>query len=190
MTSNRLGLKMVAVATATFLVAACDKSPETVKNDTANQQQVSDQKNENFNQVKNDQMTAEQLAAKEAIAKWGSKDLPGMEAYAGSDRVFFSYDSDVLTDDARMVLQKQAEWLLHYSDVSVAIEGHCDERGTRDYNLALGERRAMAVKNYLMALNVPAHRLSTISYGKERPVAVGAGEGVWSKNRRGVLVIK
>lgn len=192
MTSNRLGLKFIAVAAATFLVAACSEKPAEVKKDSAanEQAQGNNNSNENISRVKTQQLTSEQLMKQEEVAKWSTADDKGLKSYAGDDRVFFSYDSDVLTDDARQVLQKQAEWLLHYTNVSVSIEGHCDERGTRDYNLALGDRRAIAVKNYLLALDVPAHRLSTISYGKERPVEVGNGEGVWSQNRRGVLVVK
>jgi len=105
------------------------------------------------------------------------------------DRVFFGYDSAELDSDAQELLQNQVAWLKQYSDTSVTIEGHCDERGTREYNLALGEKRAQAVKNYLISLGVSSDRVSTISYGKERPSVVGSHEGAWSQNRRSVTIV-
>lgn len=105
------------------------------------------------------------------------------------DRVFFGYDSSDLDSDALELLQDQVAWLKQNSDVSVTIEGHCDERGTREYNLALGEKRAQAVKNYLIGLGINPDRVSTISYGKERPAVVGSNDGAWSQNRRSVTIV-
>ena len=105
------------------------------------------------------------------------------------DRVFFDYDSSELDADARELLQDQVAWLKQYSSVSVSIEGHCDERGTREYNLALGEKRAQAVKNYLVSLGISADRVATISYGKERPAVVGSNDGAWAQNRRSVTTV-
>ena len=105
------------------------------------------------------------------------------------DRVFFGYDRTELTAEARATLDKQAAWLKKYPRASVTVEGHCDERGTREYNLALGERRANAVKNYLAAAGVPKASLHVISYGKERPAVLGANEAAWAQNRRGVTVV-
>ncbi len=105
------------------------------------------------------------------------------------DRVFFDYDKSDIKPEGRQVLQRQADWLKKYPNVTVTVEGHCDERGTREYNLALGERRAAAVKKMLAALGVPANRVSTISYGKERPAVVGSNEAAWAQNRRGVTVV-
>jgi len=99
--------------------------------------------------------------------------------------VYFGYDRYDLTSDARSGLQAQAAWLQSHSAVNVTVEGHCDERGTREYNLALGDRRANSVKNYLVALGVDPSRIHTVSYGKERPAVTGTGESSWSKNRRG-----
>ncbi len=121
---------------------------------------------------------------------FGAPTQESLESYAGSDRVFFAFDSSELSPAARRTLQKQGEWLREHSRVSAVIEGHADERGTREYNLALGERRATAVKNYLVALGVSADRLTTISYGKERPAVLGSGEDVWRQNRRSVLNIQ
>ena len=105
------------------------------------------------------------------------------------DRVFFDYDKSDIKAEGRQVLQRQADWLKKYSNVTVTVEGHCDERGTREYNLALGERRATAVKKMLVALGVTPNRVSTISYGKERPAVVGSNEAAYAQNRRGVTVV-
>jgi peptidoglycan-associated lipoprotein len=104
------------------------------------------------------------------------------------DRVFFATNKSVLTTAARDVLRKQAAWMRKNKNISVAIEGHADERGTREYNLALGERRANAAKDYLMTYGISGGRLSVISYGKERPVDSGSSPLAWSKNRRSVTV--
>lgn len=104
------------------------------------------------------------------------------------DRVFFALDSSRLDGAAQATLASQAQWLLANPAISAVIEGHADERGTRDYNLALGARRAQAARDYLAAQGVPAARLRVVSYGKERPVAVCANESCWSQNRRSVTV--
>ena len=104
------------------------------------------------------------------------------------DRVFFATNESILTTRSRDTLRKQATWLRKNPDVSVVLEGHADERGTREYNLALGERRANAAKDYLMTYGVSASRISVISYGKERPVDSGSNPLAWSKNRRSVTV--
>src|SRR5258706_108181 len=106
------------------------------------------------------------------------------------DRVFFAYDKSDLDDRARGVLQKQAAWLQRFGAVILILEGHADERGTREYNLALAARRAQSVKDYLASLGVSGARLETISYGKERPVCVESTEACWSQNGRGVSTIK
>jgi peptidoglycan-associated lipoprotein len=106
------------------------------------------------------------------------------------DRVFFGTDRYDLTAEAQAELQKQATWLKTYPQYRFVIEGHCDERGTREYNLALGERRATAVKNYLVALGIDTNRMQTISYGKERPAVLGSDEAAWAQNRRGVIVLQ
>ena len=105
------------------------------------------------------------------------------------DRVFFAFNKYDLTQESRSTLEKQAEWLKRYSSVPVLIAGHADERGTREYNLALGERRANSVRDYLVALGVGSSRVKTISYGKERPVDPRSNEEAWAKNRRSVTQI-
>jgi len=105
------------------------------------------------------------------------------------DRVFFDLDKSDLKPEARRTLERQAAWLKQYGNVAVTIEGHCDERGTREYNLALGDRRAKAAANYLASLGIAANRIRTISYGKERPAVLGSNEAAWSQNRRSVTVV-
>ncbi len=106
------------------------------------------------------------------------------------DRVFFDYDKFDLKPEARRTLERQAAWLKRFPNVNFTVEGHADERGTREYNLALGERRANSVRNFLVSQGIEARRLRTISYGKERPVALGSNETAWAQNRRGVAVVQ
>ena len=118
--------------------------------------------------------------------------VPGSQqdlAASAGDRVFFAFDRADISPEAREILSRQADWLRRYPNVTVTIEGHCDERGTREYNLALGERRAQAAKNVLVASGIPASRISTISYGKERPAVVGSSEESYAQNRRAVTVV-
>ena len=115
-------------------------------------------------------------------------DTVGELAKGVPDRVFFATNESILTTKSRDTLRKQAAWLRENADVNVVVEGHADERGTREYNLALGERRANAAKDYLMTYGISADRISVISYGKERPVDPGSNPLSWSKNRRSVTV--
>ncbi|WP_137131634.1 peptidoglycan-associated lipoprotein Pal [Rhizobium sp. FY34] len=105
------------------------------------------------------------------------------------DRIFFDTDSTSIRADAQQTLDRQAQWLMRYPNYAITVEGHADERGTREYNLALGARRAAATKQYLASRGVPANRMRTISYGKERPVAVCDDISCWSQNRRAVTVL-
>jgi peptidoglycan-associated lipoprotein len=112
----------------------------------------------------------------------------GRDVHSG-DRVFFETDSSELTDQARATLDKQAQWLGNYNRYAFTIEGHADERGTREYNIALGARRAETVREYLVSRGVSGQRMRTISYGKERPVALCNDISCWSQNRRAVTVL-
>ena len=107
----------------------------------------------------------------------------------GNDTVNFALDRYDVDGTARQILDAQANWLSQNPNVRVSIEGHADERGTREYNLALGDRRANSVSNYLSARGVSATRITTVSYGKERPIAMGSDEGSWAQNRRAVTVV-
>jgi len=125
----------------------------------------------------------------------GSEALPGSRADflasvgQGADRILFDTDSYTVDDQDRAVLDTQAAWLQRNAAVRVTIEGHADERGTREYNLALGDRRANAAKNYLAARGIDSSRMTVISWGKERPDALGSDESAWAQNRRAVTVL-
>lgn len=157
------GLKFAAVLGAALAIAACAKTP-----------------------------------ADESAASLAHAGAPGGPAAPGSpqdfavnvgDRVFFDSDTSELSPTAQATLDKQARWLQQYPRYAITIEGHADERGTREYNFALGVRRAEATKQYLVARGIPASRIHTISYGKERPVAVCNDVSCWSQNRRAVTVL-
>lgn len=106
----------------------------------------------------------------------------------GSDTIHFQLDKSDIDPQDQQALARQAQWLQQYPAKRATIEGHCDERGTREYNIALGERRANAAKNYLASLGIDPSRLTTVSYGKERPIAMGSDEQAWAQNRRAVTV--
>lgn len=118
---------------------------------------------------------------------------PGTAAHfkqtVSSDTVLFGLDQYDIDAQARSILDSQAQWLTQYPNTRITLEGHADERGTREYNLALGDRRANAAKNYLAARGVSATRITTISYGKERPIALGSDEQSWAQNRRAVTIV-
>jgi peptidoglycan-associated lipoprotein len=122
----------------------------------------------------------------------GTAAVPGSQAdfvaSVQSDTIYFDTDQSNVDDADRAILSSQAQWLRRYPNVRVTVEGHADERGTREYNIALGERRALSARNYLVSLGIDANRITTISYGKERPVALGSDESSWARNRRAVTV--
>jgi peptidoglycan-associated lipoprotein len=125
------------------------------------------------------------LTEEEVFAKMT---LDELNAKAPLGDVYFALDSAELGDDARALLQKNSDWLKRWTSTQVSVEGHCDERGTAEYNLGLGERRATTVKSYLVSLGVPGDRVTTVSKGKEQPVCTESTEGCWSKNRRGHFI--
>lgn len=123
----------------------------------------------------------------------GSSYAPGSQddflANTMSDRILFDLDQYNVDSQDQIILQSQAQWLAQNTAARITVEGHADERGTRDYNLALGERRANAAKNYLVSLGVSPSRITTVSYGKERPEALGSNDAAWAQNRRAVTVV-
>lgn len=124
-------------------------------------------------------------------APLGAPPGSGVDFYVNvGDRVFFGFDKSEIEAKAAATLEKQAAWLQKYPNKTIVVEGHADERGTREYNLALGERRANAVREYLISLGVSAARIETISYGKERPAVLGSNESAWAQNRRGVTLVR
>ena len=120
--------------------------------------------------------------------------IPGTQAHfaqtmQGRDTIYFDTDKFDIDSEDQAALRQQAQYQQQYPNVRATVEGHCDERGTREYNIALGERRANAAKNYLVSLGVGADRVTTVSYGKERPVALGSNEQAWARNRRAVTIV-
>ena len=158
--------KLITMFAAALLLTACSSSEEAATTDTSG---------------------SSTDGSGTAMAAPGS--IEDFQINVG-DRVFFDYDSYEVRADAQDTLQKQAAWLQQYPTYTITVEGHCDERGTREYNLALGERRANSVKNYLVALGIDANRVQTVSYGKERPEIEGSDETAWAQNRRGVTVLQ
>jgi peptidoglycan-associated lipoprotein len=164
-------LKFLSLVAATLLVAACSSTPDQTGATTST----------------GNTTTGNSSSLTTSGIKPGSQE--DFVANVG-DRVFFDTDKSSLTTEARSTLERQAAWLKKFPSVRLQVEGHADERGTREYNLALGERRANADKNYLVSLGIDAGRLSTISYGKERPAVIGSNEAAWSQNRRAVGVVQ
>ncbi len=162
------GPKFIAVAAAALLVAACETAPESTA-----------------------ATGGSGGATAPAPAAPAQRQLSLQEDLVVNvgDRVFFATNKSDLSPQARATLDRQSAWLKKNAQVRLVVEGHCDERGTREYNLALGERRANAARNYLVNQGIAANRLQTISYGKERPVALGHNEAAWAQNRRAVSVV-
>ncbi len=129
------------------------------------------------------------LSGCSSCGKYGNKRVAEFERVAG-DKVFFKFNSSELTSESRDTLKRQAKWLKEHSSYFATIEGHCDERGTREYNIALGERRAHSVKKYLVNQGLKAEVVDTVSYGKERPAVIGNSEEDFAKNRRGVTTLR
>ncbi len=166
-----MALRFVSVLAALLLLAACESTPQATGDATG-------------------------TGGATAGTQTQAAPLPGPRPGSAEDftvnvgdRVFFDFDRYSLRPDAREILQRQAQWLQKYPSVTITVEGHCDERGTREYNLALGERRANAAKNYLVALGINPNRVKTISYGKERPAVTGSNEAAWAQNRRAVTLV-
>ncbi len=179
--------KLIGFFAALLLVAACETTPE----ESAESMSSGDSAETMDSEMMEEKAETMDEAMDEMAKPEETGPVPGSDEdfYSLGDRVFFDFDKFNLKTPARRVLQRQADWLNTYVNVSITVEGHCDERGTREYNLALGERRANSVKNYLISLGVGPDRISTISYGKERPDALGSNEVAWSQNRRGVSII-
>lgn len=170
---DNIGLKAIALAAA-VLLAACE-TPTEPKED-----KMSSGASQQKTQQKKPMMKAE------------SRIKPGTQEHLVlnvGDRIFYDFDKSELKSEARATVERWAAYLKQYPELTVTVEGHADERGTREYNLGLGERRASAALNYLVALGINSARVGTISYGKERPVCVSSVESCWSQNRRGVLTI-
>jgi len=177
--------KVLALAFVAIILSSCGGTMKKDHTDSVNQV------NENqIEETPQDVQNFDAVESEDAASAINQKTQDVIEEVEVADRVFFDLAASSLSDDAKKILDNQTSWLKSDPSIRVMIEGHCDERGTREYNIALGERRANEVKKYLTANGVESSRVKTISYGKERPAFVGSGESVWSKNRRAVTVIE
>lgn len=173
----------VACALAGLLLAACE-SPQQIISDAGGDGSVTGSADSG------------RVASEPLEGTVESQNLTSPSGSAGDfvtnvgDRVQFEFDRYDLSDEARLVVENQAIWLSRFPGVSVTIEGHADERGTREYNLALGERRANSVRDYMIALGIEPNRVRTVSYGKERPIDPASSEAAWAANRRAVTVVE
>lgn len=178
--------KLVSLFAMLFLITACETTPEdSGATDSSGSTDSSSSSSSSSVTTETVDTTAVD-STMEMAPEPGSQEQLQLEV---GDRVFFEYDKSVVAAAAEKTLKRQAAWMKQYPSVSITVEGHCDERGTREYNLALGERRATAVKNFLVALGVSSNRIATISYGKERPDALGHNKAAWAQNRRGVTTV-
>jgi peptidoglycan-associated lipoprotein len=157
--------KLLSLFAAALLLAACETTPETSANDTGGGVVVP------------------------PPTPVGDLNMQEDMLLKVGDRIFFAFDRSDLNGESQSTLRKLKDWMEDNPNVTITLEGHCDERGTREYNLALGERRADAVRDYLVALGISGGRLTTISYGKERPAVLGSSEDSWAQNRRSVFVV-
>ena len=172
-------IKFLSIAAALLLVAAC----ATESTDEGKTAGAGDSKTK---------------AASSAPSSSGNTGSTVSAPSAGSaeefitigDRVYFGFNKAEVRNSDAATLNDQAAWLKKYPSITIVVEGHCDERGTREFNLALGERRANAVKEYLMGRGISADRVQTVSYGKERPAVLGSNDSAWQQNRRGVSILK
>ena len=170
---ERIGLKAIALAAAVML-AACETPTEPEEDKSSS------------GAASSSTTTSQPTPATDSQIKPGTQEHLLLNV---GDRIFFDLDKSELKAEARGTVERWGDYLKQFPELTVTIEGHADERGTREYNLGLGERRASAAVNYLVALGISNARVGTISYGKERPVCVTSDEGCWTQNRRGVLTI-
>lgn len=175
-----IGLKFLSIFAVLTLVAACETAPQDSGDSSGGGATTQTSASSGSTGT-----TTANTGAATQVQPGSQEDL----VLNVGDRVFYGFDQFNLAEEARATVQRQAAWLNANPTVTVTIEGHADERGTREYNLALGERRATAVKNYLVTLGISSSRVATISYGKERPVALGHTDAAWSQNRRGVMAV-
>ncbi len=182
---------LLTLAAATFLLAACETA-STISEEAASSADsgaTSASSSSTSTASEASSSTSSSSAASAAAAEASALEQARGELMTIGDTVLFGFDSSALSADAMATLDKQAAFLNAKPALRVKIEGHADERGTREYNLALGERRASATRDYLVARGVDGSRIRIVSYGKERPAVVGSNEEAWAKNRRSVTVL-
>jgi peptidoglycan-associated lipoprotein len=178
-------LALAFIIPGMLFTVSCAK--KAVKNETAMAKQAEDQEamkaKEAAEKAKQEEMARQRAMEEERLKEEAMMKQKARDEFLNDD-IHFDFDSATLTAEAQMLLRKKAEWLQNNPDATSTIGGHCDERGTNEYNLALGDRRATSAKNFLVDLGISASRLTTISYGEERPIDPGHNEEAWAKNRR------
>lgn len=177
-------LALAFIIPGLLFTASCAK--KAVKEEAAMAKQAEDEeamKREAAEKARQEEMARQRMMEEERLKEEARLKQEAKDMFLNDD-IHFEFDSSTLTMEAQLILKKKAEWLQNNPESSSTIEGHCDERGTSEYNLALGDRRATSAKTFLVDLGISASRLTTISYGEERPVDLGKNEDAWAKNRR------
>jgi peptidoglycan-associated lipoprotein len=178
-------LALAFIIPGLLFTVSCAK--KAVKDDAAMAQQAEDQEamkaKEAAEKARQEEMAKQRAMEEERLKDQAMAMKEARDMFMNED-IHFDFDSSTLTPEAQLILKKKAEWLQNNPEAMSTIEGHCDDRGTSEYNLALGDRRATSTKNFLVDLGISASRLTTISYGEERPVDPGQNEEAWAKNRR------
>lgn len=184
-----INLALIIIIPGLLLTVSCAK--KTVKEEASLTQQAQD---EAAKKAAAEKARQEELARQRAIQEENLKEEARIKAEARerflNEKIYFDFDSSTLTLDSQEILKQKAQWLQNNPGVSIIIAGNCDERGTNEYNLALGEKRAMSAKAFLVDLGIKPSRITTISYGEERPVDPGHNEAAWAKNRRDDFTIQ
>ena len=182
-----INLALVLVIPGLLFTVSCAK--KTVKADTALTQQAEDDAAAAAaEKAKQEELARQRALEEQSLKEEAARKLAARNMFLNED-IYFEFDSAALLAEAQAILKEKAEWLRNNSDVTATIEGHCDERGTNEYNLALGDRRAASAKTFLMDLGIAGARLNSISYGEERPLDPGHNEEAWAKNRRDHFII-
>jgi peptidoglycan-associated lipoprotein len=181
--------RLIALAAVAFFVAACETASQTSTDSAGESSSSTASSSASTSSSSGTSGSSSSSSSSAASSSAGGVDSVEDKLAAVGNTVYFGYDSAVLDGNSQATLYRQAAFLKGNPSLTVTIEGHCDERGTREYNLALGERRAAAARDYLLAQGVDPARIRVISYGKERPVAAGSNETSWSKNRRAATVL-
>jgi peptidoglycan-associated lipoprotein len=181
--------RLIALAAVAFFVAACETASQTSTDSAGESSSSTASSSASTSSSSGTSGSSSSSSSSAASSSAGGVDSVEDKLAAVGNTVYFGYDSAVLDGNSQATLYRQAAFLKGNPSLTVTIEGHCDERGTREYNLALGERRAAAARDYLLAQGVDPARIRVISYGKERPVTAGSNETSWAKNRRAATVL-
>lgn len=180
--------RLIAIFSAAFLLAACETA-STTSSDSASDSASSSAAGTSSASASSSDSSTSSSSASSSSSSAANALSPAEKLAKVGNTVFFDFDSAAISYDAQVTLSRQAAFLQLNPEAVVVIEGHCDERGTREYNLALGDRRASAARDFLLAKGIDAARIRTVSYGKERPAMLGSNEQAWAKNRRAATVL-